>query len=97
MAVVFAMLASYLLSRTLIPNMVHYLLKKEVDLYHHGEGGEPAEADGWNWKIHHAFNRKFEKIRDHYSGLLDWALDHRAAFLIGFGVFVAGSLGLCPS
>jgi hypothetical protein len=50
-AVVYAMLASYLLSRTLIPNMVHYLLKKEVDLYREGEGGEPAEAPGWNWKI----------------------------------------------
>jgi multidrug efflux pump subunit AcrB len=94
MAVVFAMLASYLLSRTLIPNMVHYLLKKEVDLYKQGEGGEPAEADGWNWKIHHAFNRKFDKAREHYHGLLDWALDHRAPFLIVFGIFVAGSFCL---
>src|SRR5271166_4834603 len=33
MAVVFAMLASYMLSRTLIPTMVHYLLKQEVDMY----------------------------------------------------------------
>ena len=36
MAVVFAMLASYLLSRTLIPTMVHYLLKSEVELYRQG-------------------------------------------------------------
>jgi multidrug efflux pump subunit AcrB len=94
LAVVFAMLASYLLSRTLIPNLVHYLLKDEVELYYDGEGGEPAEAPGWNWKIHHAFNRGFDRFRDHYSGMLDWALERRVVFLIVFGVFVAGSLCL---
>ncbi len=94
LAVVFAMLASYLLSRTLIPNMVHYLLKKEIDLYKEGENGEPKETDGWNWKIHHAFNRKFDKVKDHYRGLLDWSLDHRAPFLIVFGIFVVGSFCL---
>ncbi len=94
MAVVFAMLASYLLSRTLIPNMVHYLLKKEIDLYRQGEGGEPAEADGWNWKVHHAFNKKFKKAQQHYHGLLDWSLEHRAPFLIVFGLFVVASCGL---
>ena len=93
-AVVYAMLASYLFSRTLIPNMVHYLLRKEVDLYREGEGGEPKEAPGWNWKIHHAFNRLFDSFRERYRGLLDWALDHRAPFLVGFGIFVAGSLCL---
>ncbi len=40
MAVVFAMLASYLLSRTLVPTMVHYMLKPEVDMYRRGEHGE---------------------------------------------------------
>jgi multidrug efflux pump subunit AcrB len=94
LSVVFAMLASYLLSRTLIPNLVHYLLKREVELYYDGENGEPAEAPGWNWKIHHAFNRRFDKFRDHYSGVLDWALDHRGIFLIVFGIFVAGSMCL---
>jgi multidrug efflux pump subunit AcrB len=94
LSVVFAMLASYLLSRTLIPNLVHYLLKREVELYYDGENGEPAEAPGWNWKIHHAFNRRFDKFRDHYSGLLDWTLERRGIFLIVFGIFVAGSLCL---
>src|ERR1700733_6588702 len=45
LAVVFAVMASYLLSRTLIPNMVHCLLKPEVELYQKGEGGDPAEAN----------------------------------------------------
>ena len=37
MAVVFAMLASYLLSRTLVPTMVHFLLRSEVEIYAQGE------------------------------------------------------------
>jgi multidrug efflux pump subunit AcrB len=94
LAVVFALLASYLLSRTLIPNMVHYLLKAEIDLYRQGEGGEPAEADSWNWKMHHAFNRRFEKLRNRYAGLLEWAIDHGRGVLIGFGVFFVLSCGL---
>jgi len=94
MAVVFAMLASYLLSRTLIPNMVHYLLVKEIDLYKEGEGGEPKETGSWNWRMHHAFNRKFDKAREHYHGFLDCALDHRMPFLVVFGIFVAGSFCL---
>ena len=46
LAVVFAMLASYLLSRTLIPTMVHYLLKVEVDMYRRGEHGDGGTRKG---------------------------------------------------
>ena len=46
MAVVFAMMASYLLSRTLIPTMVHYMLKPEVKLYARGEHGETGRRQG---------------------------------------------------
>ena len=86
MAVVFAMLASYLLSRTLVPTMVHYLLKQEVDMYRTGEHGESGSAEGhpFIWRVHFAFNRRFVRIRAAYTGLLDWALDHRGAVLTGF-------------
>ncbi len=84
MAVVFAMLASYLLSRTLIPTMVHYMLKPELKLYALGEHGEAAGGKGIIWRAHHAFNRRFELMRASYSGLLHWALDHRAPVLIVF-------------
>ena len=96
MAVVFAMLASYMLSRTLIPAMVHYLLKPEVDMYRHGEHGESGSAEGHPliWRIHFAFNRRFVRFRAAYTGLLDWALDHRGAVLSGFLIFSLGSLGL---
>jgi len=94
MAVVFAMMASYFLSRTLIPTMVHYMLKPEVKLYAQGEGGETAGGTGIIWQFHYMFNRRFERMRASYTALLHWALDHRAPVLIGFTVFVAGSLGL---
>jgi multidrug efflux pump subunit AcrB len=96
LAVVFAMLASYMLSRTLIPTMVHYLLKPEVDMYRAGEHGEGGTAEGHAliWRIHFAFNRRFERFRGAYTGLLDWALDHRPAVLAVFLIFSIGSLGL---
>ena len=96
MAVVFAMLASYMLSRTLIPTMVHFLLKQEVDMYRKGEHGEGGSAVGhpFIWRVHFAFNRRFVRFRSAYTGLLDWALDHRAPVLAGFLVFAFGSLGL---
>ena len=90
LAVVFAMLASYLLSRTLIPNMVHYMLKPEVKLYALGAHGESAGGKGFIWRIHYLFNRRFEMMRASYTGLLHWSLDHRGPVLAGFGLFVAG-------
>jgi multidrug efflux pump subunit AcrB len=94
MAVVFAMMASYLLSRSLIPTMVHYLLRSEVKLYARGQHAEGGT--GFVWRVHHLFNRRFELMRASYSGLLHWCLDHRAPVLAGFAVFVAGSLCLAP-
>ncbi|HEY2015907.1 MAG TPA: efflux RND transporter permease subunit [Bryobacteraceae bacterium] len=94
MAVVFAMLASYFLSRTLIPTMVHYMLRSEVKLYARGQHGESAGGKGLIWQAHYRFNRRFELMRASYTSLLHWCLDHRGPVLVGFGVFVAGSLCL---
>jgi multidrug efflux pump subunit AcrB len=94
MAVVFAMMASYLLSRTLIPNMVHSLLRKEMKLYLLGEHGETAGGTGVIWRVHYAFNHQFERMRAFYSSLLEWALKHRGPVLAGFGIFIAASLCL---
>ena len=92
MAVVFAMLASYLLSRTLIPTMVQYLLPSEVEIYQQEE--ENAHVGGFIWQVHHAFNRKFERLRNNYHELLAWSLAHRGLVLCLFGLFVVGSLSL---
>lgn len=84
LAVVFAMLMSYLLSRTLVPTMVHYLLAREAV-----SGHAPN-------KFSAAFDRAFGRLRDRYGRWLAWSLQHRA-FVVGvFAVFVAGSMALVP-
>ncbi|MCU1262504.1 MAG: acriflavin resistance protein [Bryobacterales bacterium] len=94
MAVVFAMLASYLLSRTLVPTMMTYLLQSEIELYTEGEGGEATRGTGLFWRGHHLFNVLFEKLRYRYMGLLDWSLQHRGLVLTAFLGVSVGSLGL---
>ncbi len=94
MAVVFAMLASYLLSRTLVPTMVHKLLRAEMSMYQLGVEGEHAAGKGIFWTMHHWFNGLFERLRFRYIGLLDWSLRHRGRVLAGFGIVFIGSLGL---
>jgi multidrug efflux pump subunit AcrB len=94
MAVVFAMLASYLLSRTLVPTMVHKLLRSEMSMYQLGVEGEHTAGKGIFWSMHHWFNGLFERLRFRYIGLLDWSLRHRGRVLAGFGVVFIGSLGL---
>src|SRR5262249_44320041 len=96
LAVVFAMLASYLLSRTLVPTMVLYLLPPEVPLYAAEEHGTPATGGGPIWRVHHAFNRLFERLRSAYQGLLGRALDHRLATVVTLLVFAFGSLLVYP-
>jgi multidrug efflux pump subunit AcrB len=63
LAVVFAMLASYALSRTLTPILIGYLLKGE----HHGEADA---AHGWFGRFNAGFNRGFERFRASYADLL---------------------------
>ncbi|HEX7950147.1 MAG TPA: efflux RND transporter permease subunit [Candidatus Limnocylindrales bacterium] len=92
-AVVFAMLASYLLSRTLIPTMVHYLLKQEVKLY---VSGTHESGRGPIWFVHNRFNLRFERMRGAYTGMLDWVLDHRLPVFVLFVVFAVGSMALVP-
>ncbi|HEV3332161.1 MAG TPA: efflux RND transporter permease subunit [Bryobacteraceae bacterium] len=95
MAVVFAMLTSYLLTRTVVPTMVHYLLPSEMALYQGGDrAAEAARNAGPIWSVHAAFERLFEKGRDAYHGLLDRVLHHRLIFGSGIALFAFSSLGL---
>ena len=74
MAVIFAMLASYFLSRTVVPTMVNFLLKNE----HHAQDSNELKAPRRNWflRIHQGFNHGFEKLRNFYAARLQWALNH---------------------
>jgi multidrug efflux pump subunit AcrB len=92
MAVAFAMAASYLLSRTLIPTMVRFLLPAELRLYQTPEN-EVSES-GLLWRIHRGFHHGFEKLRDGYSGILESALHHRGLVVVAFLVVSAASAGL---
>ena len=94
MAVVFAMLASYLLSRTLVPTMAHFLLKSEVEMYQLGIDGEAKHGRGPFWRLHYWFDGLFERLRFRYVGLLDWSLRRRGRVLTAFIAFSLASVGL---
>jgi multidrug efflux pump subunit AcrB len=95
MAVVFAMMSSYFLSRTLVPTMVHFLLAKEMDLYKGGHAvGHITPGAGFIWNTHERFNVHFERFRRAYGGYLDAALTHSKLVTIGFAAFVALSVGI---
>jgi len=81
-AVVFAMLASYLLSRTLVPTLAKYFLKA------HAAGEETAHSKNIFARFQAGFEHRFEAIRSAYHGLLETFITHRK-------IFVAGFLGAC--
>lgn len=97
LAVVFAMLASYLLSRTLVPVMVKLLLRHELHLYRMDESGHHVAVNGGPiWAVHTAFNRVFERFRNFYVGYLHLALTRRPLLVGGFMFLFVGSFALLP-
>jgi multidrug efflux pump subunit AcrB len=112
LAVVLAMLPSYILSRTLVPTLVRYLLPKEVELFRSRAGLDAPTANGENgsdngkavskprgdiiWRIGGRFDHLFEKLHFRYRGALAWALGHRLIVCILFAVFCAASFSLFP-
>jgi CzcA family heavy metal efflux pump len=97
LAVVLAMMASYLLSRTLIPTMVRYLIPAELRFYRHGEDHEEEIPDaGLIWNIHHRFNTLFEHMREGYSSMLHSTLAHRKLVLVLFFAIAICCVGLYP-
>jgi multidrug efflux pump subunit AcrB len=92
MAVAFAMMASYFLSRTLVPTMMHFLLDKEIKLYQDPEYSRAEEKRNFVWRWHSKFERKFEQMQEHYKHLLDWCLSNATITLTLFACFVLLSL-----
>src|SRR6266498_945959 len=77
-SVVFAMLASYLLSRTLVPTMAKYLLRG-----HEQEAGVlPGSSHNPLVRLQLRFENSFERFRDGYHRVLEGCLNHRRAFLV---------------
>ncbi|MGB9286012.1 MAG: efflux RND transporter permease subunit, partial [Candidatus Sulfotelmatobacter sp.] len=85
-AVSFAMLASYLLSRTLIPTLVMYIMRG-----HEHRAEAPKSALG---RFQRGFERKFEEFRRGYEQLLETTIEHRGLFVACFLAFCLLSLGL---
>jgi multidrug efflux pump subunit AcrB len=84
-AVVFAMLASYLLSRTLVPTLALMLM---------GHAGAPGRLTRAVLSVHERFNCGFETLRAGYVLLLSHLLTHRWRFMAGFMLFCGVSCGL---
>ncbi len=113
LAVIFAMVSSFILSRTLVPTLAMFLLKP-----HHIEGGKGAHPED-RYLNHHegdqhppkrrnvivaslvgfqaGFEHHFTHVRDTYYGVLAIALDHRKRFVVGFLCFVLVSFALVPA
>jgi len=93
-AVVFAMLASYILSRTLVPTLAKYLL------HSHDRAPRPSPLPQGERGLHilarfqHGFERGFERFRKRYHIMLRRALEHRGAFLAVFLGFLLLSIGV---
>lgn len=89
MAVVFAMLASYVLSRTIVPTLAMYLLRRH-------EAPEPGQKPGFFRGIQLGFEARFEKFRQGYRTGLHAVLHHRKLFAGVFLAFCVASMGLIP-
>jgi multidrug efflux pump subunit AcrB len=95
MSVVFAMLASYLLSRTLVPTMVLHLLASEAGARLDGVDAAPLRRSLFR-RMSDAFEVGFSRLTRAYAGLLDWALGHARAVIAVFVAFALASLALYP-
>jgi CzcA family heavy metal efflux pump len=92
-AVVFAMLASYLLSRTLVPTMARFLLIEQTE----EERREKTKSSrNYFVRMQERFETGFELFRERYHGLLESAVNHRQLFVVAFLSFCVLSFVLVP-
>lgn len=87
LAVVFAMTASFILSRTLVPTLSLYLLKPH---------GHMAEGDHLLARIQRSFERGFDNVKEQYRNLLALAMTRRRPFVLSFLAAVVASMLLVP-
>ena len=90
-AVVFAMLASYGLSRTLTPIIIRALLRKEHDQRH-----DHSRKLGFFGRFHEGFNHRFERFRAFYVWVLGHLFEHRLIVPVTAAVVLLTAVGLAP-
>lgn len=92
LAVVFAIAASYVLSRTLVPVMIKFMLPGEMHLY----TGKSEKSQSIFERYQLGFDHYFHKFRAKYGQALEWALHYRPIVLILFGLIFASTFILIP-
>jgi multidrug efflux pump subunit AcrB len=95
LAVVFAMLASYVLSRTLVPVLVNFLLRSEPASEHDNEPDGELSSNLFT-RIHQRFNQGYERVRARYTNALHWYLGNRKRSFWLTGAIMATPFLLLP-
>lgn len=97
LSVIFAMVCSFILSRTLVPTLAKYLLKPHAphtDMHGNDDALPPSRNP--LVRFQRRFEHRFEQVREGYRELLTAALANRKRFLLGFAAVVALSFALVP-
>jgi multidrug efflux pump subunit AcrB len=95
-SVMFAMVFSFLLSRTLVPTLAKYLLRRHIAPVADQTTVEAPTPKNPLVRLQRAFEAGFERLRAGYHDLLALAIHHRGRFLAGFLGFIAASFLLAP-
>jgi multidrug efflux pump subunit AcrB len=91
-AIIFAMIASFILSRTLVPTMAAYMLRAQVEAKKAGH-----EPSGFFGRFQSGFERRFDRFREDYRGLLSKAVERRGLFILCFLAIPLASIALVPA
>ena len=91
-AIIFAMIASFILSRTLVPTMAAYLLKAQVAQHKLGPSANPGVFK----RFQRGFERRFSAFRENYRVTLTGIVATRGRFILLFAAASFGSLALIP-
>ncbi len=94
-AIIFAMLASFVLSFTLLPTMAKYMLVGHKGPQGPGHGGSPEAGKPFGFvRFQQGFERRFDRFRDRYNALLEQVIAHRGVFVKLSLALALGSLAL---
>ena len=94
-AVVFALIGSFVLSRTLVPTMARYLLSAHAEHEEHRDASAQRSRNPFK-RFQAGFEKRFALVRERYRSLLAHALQHPKRVILGFLAFVIFSFGLEP-
>ena len=95
-AVVFALIGSFILSRTLVPTMANYLMRGHHESHVAHVHGIPTRSRNPLLRFQQGFETRFERFRERYRSLLTMAMGRPKTFMAGFLGCVIASFALAP-